>query len=615
MLERPAVASMCDALRRRGPDDEGGYAAGPVALGHRRLSIIDLGGGHQPLGNEDGSIQIVLNGEIYNFQDLRRELEVAGHVFRTRSDTEAVVHAYEQWGDQCVERLDGMFAFGLWDGRRQRLLCARDRFGKKPLFYARTRDRFIFASTLTALLRHPAAPRAVDTAALARYLVYDFVPAPATLVDGARKVQPAERLSVTRAGAVAADRYWDLAVGTGTPPRSEEELGEEIRARLQEATRRRLVADVPLGAFLSGGLDSSAVVCMMRAAGATRIQTFSIGFDDPSYDETAHAERVARLLGTEHRTLRLQPRAMLDIVPRLGEILDEPIADSSILPTYFLCQHARTQVTVALSGDGGDELFGGYPTYQAHRLAPLVAWLPNAALRAAARAGDALPVSSGYLSLDFKLRRTLLGLPYPADVRNYVWLGSVAPPDVARLLGPAARPAPVPDELLAEARALYHGCRARTHLDRVMYQDIRLYLGGEVLTKVDRAAMASSLEVRSPFLDTAVATLAAGLPWNLKLRGLTTKYILKQAFRGLLPPRNVSRRKQGFAAPVAGWLRRELRPLTDELFAPAALRQSGLLDPDAVAALLAEHRGGRRDHRKALFSLMVFELWRRAHGL
>ena len=605
------LAPMNDALRLRGPDDEGIFVDGTVGLGHRRLSIIDLAGGHQPMANEDGEVQVVLNGEIYNFKELRDELLAAGHQFKTASDTEVVVHGYEQWGDEVVSKLDGMFAFGVWDRRRRRLLLGRDRFGKKPLLYFKDGHRFVFASTLTALLRHPLAPRAIDPVSLARYLALEFVPGPQSIIAGIKKLDPGSALVVDAAGHLKKWRFWRLEVKARPETLSEPRIEEDLRTLLVAATKKRLVADVPLGIFLSGGIDSSSVVAAAMQASSARLKTFSIGFGEKSFDETSYARQVAERFGTEHVEELLTPEDLLAIVPRVGEILDEPMADGSIVPTYALSRLARRYVTVALGGDGGDELFAGYPTYKAHRLAALARpVLRGALLDFANRAVRALPVSHRNLSLDFKIKKTLEGFGYEDNVRNYVWLGAFRPDELGALLDHHVDEA----ELLEPIAAAYREAPGDSHLERVLYQDVGLYLAHEILMKVDRASMACSLEVRAPLLDTAFAEYAAGLPLRHKLSGLDGKAIFKRAMSKWLPDNITRRPKKGFGMPIGEWLRGPLRPLADGLLLDRdGLAAAGLVSREVVARLLDEHQRGVADHRKRLWSLMVLELWRRHH--
>ncbi|MGZ3427598.1 MAG: asparagine synthase (glutamine-hydrolyzing) [Polyangia bacterium] len=609
-LDRDALSAMQETMRARGPDDAGTFADGTALLAFRRLSILDLAGGHQPMSTPDGACTVVFNGEIYNFVSLRARLEALGHAFVTRSDTECILHAYRQWGAACVGELDGMFAFALWDARARRLVLARDRFGKKPLYYYADGARLAFASTLTALLRHPAVPRALDRDALAEYLALEYVVAPRTILANVRKLPPATQLVFEAdGGRTTTSRYWQLRVDgaghRGTPA----DAAVELEALLQKAVAKRLVADVPVGIFLSGGVDSSTVAALAaREHGG--IETFSVAFSDRSFDESRYARRVAAHLGTRHHEEELSLDEAAGIVEKLGAILDEPVADGSIVPTYLLSRFARRRVTVALGGDGGDELFAGYPTYLAHRL---LAWAGPAArppvVRAAAALAARLPVSHDNFSFDFKLKKLTAGAAAPPDERNYWWLGACEPMRIAALLGEAHDP-------FAAVRARYHEPATGTHLERVLYQDVGLYLCHSVLAKVDRASMAASLEVRAPLLDTAVAEFAASLPIDWKLHRTTGKWIFKRVARHLLPRAIVDRPKKGFGMPIARWLRQELRELLhDTLLDARSLAAEGALDRNEVARMLDEHERGVVDHRQRLWALVVLELWRRENLL
>lgn len=622
-VDRAVLGAMTSALTRRGPDGEGYWYGRGVGLGHRRLRVIDLSeAADQPMANEDSHVQVVFNGEIYNFADLRAELMGHGHVFRTRSDTEVIVHGYELWGDAVVDHLDGMFAFALWDVHRRRLLAARDRMGKKPLYWAQIRRAglpplFAFASELKGLLPVPGLDRAVSPAALGRYLSYEYVPPPHAIVAGARKLDAGERLvlDVGRqvTGAPDVRRYWDLPFPAEHAPWPVEEAAEELRALMKRAVERRLVADVPLGAFLSGGIDSSTVVALMaQLAGADRIKTYSIGFSETSFDETSHARTVAAHLGTDHREERLDPRTLIEVLPQVTDFLDEPLGDASIIPTYLLCKFTRQHVTVALSGDGGDELFAGYPTFLADGPARMFDRLPAAMRRMAAGAAEWLPARSGYFSLDFKVHQFLRGGPAPGPRRHQRWLASFLPEELDDLLAPEVRAAA--GDPLADLDARAAVTSARDDRDRLMDFYARFYLPGDVNVKVDRAAGAVGLEVRAPFLDTDLVTFACQLPPSLRLHGLTTKYILKTAMRGRLPDAILDRKKQGFGVPVARWMREELAPAVRDELAEGKLRREGLLDPAAVGRLVDDHLLGRRDRRKQLWTLFVLERWLARYG-
>jgi len=605
------IRAMCRAIRHRGPDDEGYHLEPGMALGMRRLSVIDLAGGHQPMANEDGSVSIVFNGEIYNFVTLRAALE-GRHRFRSRSDTEVVVHLFEDLGPRVVDRLDGMFAFAIWDRTRRRLVLARDRMGKKPLHYALLGRELVFASELKAMLQHPKVSRALSIPALTRYLVHDYVPAPGTIFPGIRKLPPGHTL-VYQDGTVTLHQYWDLPASGERPEASVDEDARRLQQLLEDAVRRRLISDVPLGAFLSGGIDSSAVTALMARNTPGRVKTFTIGFTEKSFDEAAHARRIAARLGTEHHEAVMTPKMVFDVIGQIGGLLDEPLADASFLPTYLLSGFTRQHVTVALSGDGGDELFAGYPTYQAHRIARLLEKVPRPLLRAARPLAERLPVSYTNFSLDFKIKKFAAGLGHPLELRHALWLGSFSPADLPALLTEDAWREVRTDDVFSEVREHAAAAGARDWLHRALYLDAKLYLQDGVLVKVDRASMACSLEVRCPFLDTAVVDFASRLSGSRKLRGLTTKYLLKRSLRNLLPADLLRRSKKGFGIPLGFWIRGELRRLFEDVLDPKRIAAQGLLRPDAVSRLLAEHVAGRRDHRKKLWNLFVLQRWHAAY--
>jgi asparagine synthase (glutamine-hydrolysing) len=618
-VDRAILERMTRALTHRGPDSEGFFAAGGIGLGHRRLKVIDLSdAAAQPMANEDGTVRLVFNGEIYNFADLRAELLGRGHRFRSRSDSEVLVHGYDAWGDGVLDRIWGMFAFGLWDGRRRRFLAARDRMGKKPFYFAQVRRAggapplFAFGSELKALLEVPGFDRSLDPAALARYLTYEYVPPPRSIFLGARKLDAGERLVLALDEDLHAvpdvRRYWELPLPERHPFWREQDAAAELRTLLRRAVERRLVSDVPLGIFLSGGIDSSTVAAVAaELAGADQLQTFSLGSSDPSFDETAYARTVARHLGTLHHEERLDAKAMLEALPDVARAFDEPLADASVIPTYLLSRFTRRHVTVALGGDGGDELFAGYPTFRADGPAKLFFQaLPAPARRWVNRAAGLLPVGTGYFSLDFKVHQFLRGGPTPGPRRHQRWLGSFVPEELDGLLLPEVR-ADAGDDPLQDVDVRTNPIHDQDH--RLMQFYTRFYLANDVLTKVDRASGAVGLEVRAPLLDGDLVEFACRLPPALKLRRLASKYILKRAMRGRLPRGILHRTKQGFAVPVARWMREDLRPaLLDEL-APDKLRREGLFNPRAVTALLEDHLLGRRDRHKPLWTLFAFERW------
>jgi asparagine synthase (glutamine-hydrolysing) len=602
---------MADALRHRGPDDEGffvrEYDSGPaVGLGFRRLAIIDLQSGNQPMANETGSVQVVFNGEIYNFPELRAELEARGHRFATNADTEVIPHLYEELGHRCAERLNGMFGFALWDAERRELLLARDRFGKKPLYYAAIGSSLIFGSELKSLLEHPRCPTELDFGSLSRYLALEYVPTPFAIFAGVRKL-PGGHVLRWRDGRTSIERYWDLSFRpdpSGTV--DADEYAEELHDRLREAVRRRLMSDVPLGAFLSGGIDSSSVVAMMVEQMSSRdVKTFSIGFGERSFDESAHARRVAARFGTDHHEQIFTPETLIDVLPAVVDVLDEPFGDASILPTYVLSRFTRESVTVALGGDGSDELLAGYPTFPAERVARLYAVPRLVHERIVTPLADLMPVSTADFSLEFKLKRFLRGAIEPEEVRHATWLGSFTTDEQRALLRRET------DDPFVEQRRVFAEAPATGRIERLIYLYATTYLQDDILVKVDRASMACGLEVRAPFLDVELVEFLSRVPVGLKLRRFETKHLLKRAMARSLPPGIAGRAKKGFGIPVAAWLKSELRErLRDEL-SPARLKAQGIFDAVEVNRLVSEHLAGRRDHRKQLWTLLMFQLWYR----
>ena len=614
-----ALRRMNGALAARGPDGEGIHVDAPCLLGHRRLAIIDVAGGRQPLFGCGGKVSLVVNGEIYNFARLRTELERAGHTFATRSDSEVIVHGYEAWGDAVLDRIEGMFALALWDPRKQRLLLARDRLGEKPLYYAALPGGGVaFASELRALKFAPGLAPTIDPAGLLRYLVLEDLPAPWTILSGVRKLEPGTAI-VHKRGVLGAPRvYWDVPyVDPAVRLTDAEAAASILRKELERAVTERLVSDVPLGVFLSGGVDSSAVAALAARARGGDLDTFSIGFDDPTFDESGEARRVATHLGTRHHERRVSAADVQGVIAHIGALLDEPLGDGSIVPTHLLAKFAREHVTVALGGDGGDELFLGYPTFQAERVAQTFAGLParvrRPVLALARGAARLMPSKVGYMSLDFKLRQFLKGVELEGARRHQAWMASFAPVDALQALAPGLRdvaaaagdPVDIHDARLAR-------CKSTDPWDRLQYTYLKGYLADGVLTKVDRASMAVGLEVRAPLLDREVVALAARIDPSLRLRGQTTKWIFKQAMRPLLPPETTARKKQGFAMPIGRWLRGELAWLLDEELGEARLRSEGIFDPAPIRRLVDEHRSGKADHRKPLWTLLAFQGWKRA---
>ncbi|MDQ3011168.1 MAG: asparagine synthase (glutamine-hydrolyzing) [Acidobacteriota bacterium] len=616
--ERIARA-MNQAIVHRGPDDEGFYLNGHVAMGMRRLSIIDLAGGHQPISNEEATVWVVFNGEIYNYQELRERLLARGHHLKTNSDTETIVHLYEEYGDDLVQHLNGMFGFALWDERRQRLLIARDRMGEKPLYFTQTDQAFVFASELKALVEHPSIERRINLLALRKYLQYEFVPSPHTMLEGVQKLEPAHRL-IFENGKWRTERYWQINYEGERLKISEDEAAEEVHRRLREAVRMRLVADVPLGVLLSGGIDSSAMAELACEAASGRVKTFSIAFEEKSFDESSYARKVAAQLGTEHYEKRFTERDMLDIVPEIPHLLDEPLGDGSLIPTFMLSKFTREHVTVALGGDGGDELFAGYPTYGAHRMTRLYKMIPRFVRSGLIEPAIAsLPVSTENLSFDFKAKRFVRGAACEsgaAGTRHTIWMGSYDTIEQRRLLNPEIIAACPDEQVFDEVLAYDHlnglphnGARKVDMIEQMMKLDATHYLSECVLFKVDRASMAASLETRAPFLDHTFVEFVLKLPVEMKLKGLTGKYILKKAMRGRLPDDVIDRPKKGFGMPVAKWIKGELRGLVRDTFAPDRMRRRGLFNVDYVQRLLDEHESGVADHRKLIWTLLMFEMW------
>ncbi|MDB5098505.1 MAG: asparagine synthase, glutamine-hydrolyzing [Cyanobacteria bacterium RYN_339] len=605
---------MCRIMTHRGPDDQGTWLEGPVGLGMRRLAVIDVAHGKQPMTNEDGSLHVVFNGELYNYPALRERLLARGHKLETHSDTEVLVHLYEDHGEDFVQHLTGMFAIALWDAKQQKLLLARDRLGEKPLYYGVFEQQLLWGSELKCLLAHPAVPRRLSLPALARYLQLEYVPAPHAILEGVHKLPPAHIL-VAQGGETTVRPYWRLDL-TPRPDPGEAAALAGLNEHLDRAVKQCLLADVPLGVFLSGGIDSSTVAAL-ASRHVKELETFSIGFEDKSFDESSHARAVAKHLGTRHHEEILSPARLLELLPTLTRLLDEPFGDASVLPTYLLSAFARKRVTVALGGDGGDELLAGYPTYQAERLATPFDRLPGGLRHGIAGSGAAvagrLPVNPNNLSLDFKLKRFTGSLARPALERHLRWLGSFTPEEQGTLLSADVRAALQGDDLYDQDRAVWAHSQGLDPTARVLHLDTSTYLPDDILFKVDRASMATSLEVRAPLLDHRLVEYVAGLPTRYKLRGLKTKYLLKQAARPLLPAEILDRPKKGFGIPVAKWLKAELQPAMRDMLSAERIRAGGLFDPVAVERLMADHLAGRHDHRKQLWTLLMFEWWREAY--
>jgi asparagine synthase (glutamine-hydrolysing) len=600
---------MCDAIRHRGPDEDGFYLKDSVGLAMRRLAIIDLKGGQQPMHNEDRTVWIVFNGEIYNYKELRAELEKLGHRFYTDSDTEAIVHAYEAYGADCPKSLRGMFAFAIWDERREELYLARDRVGKKPILYARAGKDFIFGSEFSALLLHPELSRDIEPQALDHYLSFMCVPAPMTAYRAIHKLEPGHYLRFSpKTGEIKTERYWQPDFNKKLKI-SEAEAGERVIEILRDAVRVRLMSEVPLGAFLSGGIDSSAVVALMSEVSSTPVKTFSIGFEEQDFSELHHARRVAEHIGAEHHEFIVRPDA-LEVLPTLVEHYGEPYADSSAVPTYYVSRETRKHVTVALNGDGGDECFAGYQRYAAMQLAERYRRVPEALRRTfVERVVDFLPAPETQRTRIRSLKRFMKAASLPKVERYLRWVSVFDSHAKQELYSEDFRQQTAPKGALNILEPWFARANGAGIVDASLLADTMTYLPNDLLVKVDIASMAVSLEARSPFLDHHVIEFAASLPENLKLRGLTTKYLLKRVLKRLLPAENLKRSKMGFGVPIGYWLRGEMQPFLRETLLSEKALARGLFRPEVVNRLVEQHTSGERDYAHQLWTLLMLELW------
>jgi asparagine synthase (glutamine-hydrolysing) len=606
-VDQALLGRMCAAIRHRGPDDDGFYFNQSVGLGMRRLAIIDLKSGQQPIHNQDRTAWIVFNGEIYNYRELRQKLEKLGHAFYTNSDTEAIVHAYDQYGADCPNHLRGMFAFGIWDERTQELFIARDRVGKKPLLYALVNGQFVFGSEFSALLQHPDIGKDLDFEALNQYLSFMCVPAPLTAYQAIRKLEPGHRLRY-RKGDLKIERYWQPDFSNKLDI-SEEEAGERTIEILREAVKVRLMSEVPLGAFLSGGIDSSAVVALMAEESSTPVKTFSIGFEEQDFSELHHARRVAQHVGADHHEFIVRPDA-LEVLPILVEHYGEPYADSSAIPTYYVARETRKHVTVALNGDGGDESFAGYERYAAMRLAERYLRIPAVLRDSVVRqAIDLMPSSETRRGRIRDLKRFIQSASLPKVERYLGWVSVFDGEAKQELYTENFTRQTQGDSAATMLDPWFARANGSGIVDASLLTDIMTYLPNDLLVKVDIATMANSLEARSPFLDHHVIEFAASLPEKYKLRRLTTKYLLKQMLRKLLPAENLHRRKMGFGVPIGHWLRGKLQPLLRETLLAEASLKRGLFKPEAVKHLVELHTRGERDFSPKLWTLLMLELW------
>jgi asparagine synthase (glutamine-hydrolysing) len=604
-VDRDLLTRMSEAIRHRGPDDDGFYFSAGVGLAMRRLAIIDLKRGKQPIHNQSGTAWIVFNGEIYNYRELRKHLEELGHEFYTDSDTEAIVHAYDQYGTDCPEHLRGMFAFAIWDERHRSLFLARDRAGKKPLLYAQVNGQLIFASEFSALLRHPDISRDVDYEAIHHYLSFICVPAPLTAYRAIRKLEPGHWLQ-WKDGEIKTERYWQLDFSKKSNL-TEEDAGERAVDLLREAVRIRLMSEVPLGAFLSGGIDSSAVVSLMAQESSEPVKTFSIGFDEQDFSELHHARRVAERVGADHHEFVVRPNA-LEILPTLVEHYGEPFADSSAIPSYYVSRETRRYVTVALNGDGGDECFAGYERYAAMNLARQYSVVP-----AVVREGvignvlRAIPVERPAVLRRAK-RFAAAASMTPID-RYLRWVSAFTEGAKTELYSENFKHAVAGWNSADILKPWFAKANGSGIIDATLLTDTMTYLPNDLLVKMDIASMSVSLEARSPFLDHKLMEFAASLPEKYKLRRLTTKYLLKRVLKGLVPEENLTRGKMGFGVPIGHWFRGVMQPFLRETLLSEKARSRGLFKPEAVRGLIDQHVSHKQDHSHRLWSLLMLELW------
>jgi asparagine synthase (glutamine-hydrolysing) len=597
--KRGLLQAMNDLMLHRGPDEGALYLEGRVGLGHRRLSIIDLSGGKQPMGNEDGSLTVVFNGEIYNFPELKAELQAKGFSFRTNSDTEVILHGYAAWGDKVLEKMNGMFAFALWDAKRQRLLAARDRLGKKPVYYHLGREGFAFASEMKSILRDPEVPREINSEAVDKYFSYGYIPAPHTIFKAVSKLLPGHSL-VLENGNLKVTHYWDVTYRPDADCKNEDDYVEKLHGLMQASVKRRLISDVPLGAFLSGGIDSSVVVGLMAGISNSPVKTFTIGFEEKGYSEAADARAVAKLFNTEHHEFTVHPDAVA-LLPDLVWHFDEPFADSSAVPTYYVSKMARSQVTVVLSGDGGDELFAGYNRYLEAGALSRYKKIPRV-LREKVAAGLA-----GRLPMGTRGKFFLMALGQIERRENYD-LADIYPPIKADLYSSDFE-ARLQGMDPPEASLRYWTDAPMDALSRMQYLDTKVYLPDDILTKVDRMSMANSLETRAPLLDYTVVEFAASIPPSLQRKDGRGKYILRKMASRFLPPSILDKKKQGFAIPRDQWFQRDLKQYAADLLTSKKFKERGYFDDRNVRMMLDEHVRGQRDYSTWIWCLINFELW------
>lgn len=606
-IRRETLQRMNDVIHHRGPDDEGFYVSPTAALAMRRLSIIDLQSGHQPIQNEDGTVQIVFNGEIYNYQKFRKTLEEAGHRFYTNSDTEVIVHGYEEYGTHVVQHLRGMFAFAIWDVNNETLFIVRDRPGIKPLHYYHDDEKFLFGSEIKSILQCERVPREVNPEALDRFLTFEYIFSPETIFKNIHKLPPGHFLLLHK-GETRIEQYWDNLPSV-QEVHEEEYYAQHLAELLEESVKMRLISDVPLGALLSGGIDSSTIVGFMAKHSSKPVKTFSIGFEDQSYNELEYARTVSKHFNTEHYEFIIKPDAV-DLVEKLVKNLDEPFGDFSIFPTYLVSKMAREYVTVALSGDGGDELFAGYDTYIADWVARSYQKVPAVIRKQVLpKLLSFVPPSSKKKGLINRTKRFVEGTLLPSELMHTRWMIFLQDQEKRRLYSNTLLDAFEQGNSYKYIQKYFDRSNGASPLARQEYVDIKTYLTDDILVKVDRMSMAPSLEARVPFLDHKVMEFAATIPTCLKLKGLTTKYILKKAVSDLLPEKILTRGKEGFSIPIKNWIMQELRPLLLDTLSEERIRKRGYFQPHYIQHLVQEHLNAKENHSHRLWALMVFEIW------
>lgn len=610
-IDESILISMRDSLIHRGPDDSRLLIDRQIGLGHRRLSIIDLSTGAQPVHNEDSTIWVVFNGEIYNYRDIRSDLEKRGHKFYTSSDTETLVHLYEEYGERMLDKINGMFAFCIWDRKGQEMFLARDRIGEKPLFYSFSKDAFIFASELKAILKYPSTSREIDMLSLSKYLTYEYVPAPNSIFKYIKKLKPGQFMTYkVSSKEVIIKKYWDIPLlDDAIAHKTEEEYAEELIELLRESVRLRLISDVPLGIFLSGGIDSS-IITALATEQSDRVQTFTVSFKEKSFDESGYAAEIAKGFNTVHHSEVLDVEKAYTLLPEIMNYLDEPLGDASIIPTFLLSRFTSKKVKATLGGDGGDELFAGYPTFQALKLIHYYDIFPKELRNIIHKIAAKFPVSHKNISFDFKIKQLLRGAGVSPEIMFFLWMGSFNESEKKQLLLSDVRESIKDENPFEDIFNYLKDSNLHKNLERALYLSMKLYLQDDILTKVDRTSMANSLEVRAPFLDYKFVEFAAKLPTVYKLNRLTTKYLLKKAFRDILPAKIIKRGKKGFGIPIAKWIHGDMKDIFFEYLNEDRIKKEGIFEYSFIKRLMNEHLSRSKDNRKLLWTLLIFQMWK-----